>query len=290
VNVISSFNGVVTNTTVLYQIKTTVCLFEEYLKDCEVLELCVTDERLSTVIGHVTVHELFMLIQENPYHGYLPIINTFGTRIGDLHVGFMVQFIHQSKNVHYFTHGITSYAMNKKEVSQQRAVKCKENALDGPSHCREHSTSLLKCKIPPSVTVPYTYDVCKSQQSRGTQPISDAVISDILERGQRLRDAMIRSVLEDDTELVANDFDIGVCHANSSADKIVDTWTEDRNIYFDDAEVMEFLSGKKFCYKLSFNYVLFCSKIKNCILNQKTIISTPRKILAWVFKIQRYLG
>jgi hypothetical protein len=175
--------------------------------------------------------------------------------------------------------------MKMKEVPKERAVECKENTLDGLSHCHEHSKSLLKCKIPPSDTVPYTYDVCKSQQSRGTQPISDTVISDVLERGQRLRDAMIRSVLEDDTELVVNDFDIGVCHSNSSAEKIVDTWTKDRNIYFDDAEVMEFLSGKKLCYKLSFNYVLFCSKIKNCILNQKTIISTPRKILVWVFKI-----
>ena len=278
-------NGVVTNTTVSYEIRTTVHLFQEYLKDSEVLDLCVTDEQLSTVIGHVTVRTLFILIQENPYHCYLPIINTFGTRIGDLHVGFVVQFTHQSKNVQYFTHGITSYVMNMKEVPKERAVECKENALDGLSHCHEHSKSLLKCKIPPSDRVPYAYDVCKSQQSRGTQPISDTVISYVLERGQRLRDAMIRSVLEDDTELVANDFDIGVCHSNSSAEKIVDTWTKDRNIYFDDAEVMEFLSGKKLCYKLSFNYVLFCSKIKNCILNQKTIISTPRKILVWVFKI-----
>ena len=254
-NVISSLNGVVTNTTVSYEIRTTICLFEEYLNDCEVLDLYVTDEQLSTVIGHVTLHELFILIQENPYHCYLPIMNTFGTRIGDLHVGFMLQFIHQSKNVHYFTREIASDVMNMKEMSKQRAVEYKENALDGLSHCHEHSKSLLKCKVRPSDTLPYTYDVCKSQQSRGTQPISDSVISDILERGQRLRDAMIRSVLEDDTELVANDFDIGVRHSNSLADGIVDTWTEDRNIYFDDAEVMEFLSGKTLCYKPSFNDV-----------------------------------
>jgi hypothetical protein len=171
-------------------------------------------------------------------------VNTFGFRIGDLHVGFTVQFIHQSISVHYPTHGITSDVMNMKEMSKQRAVECEENALDGLSHCHEHSKSLWNCKIPPSDTLPYTYDVCKSQQSRGTKPISDSVISDILERGQRLRDAMIRSVLEDDTELVANDFDIGVCHSDSSADKIVDMWTENRNVYFDDAEVMEFLSGK----------------------------------------------
>lgn len=283
-NVISSLNGVVTNTTVSYEIRTTISLFEEYLRDCEVLDLYVTDEQFSTVIGHATVHELFTLIQENPYHCYLPIMNTFGTRIGDLHVGFMVQFIHQSKNVHYFMYGITSDVMNVKEMSKQRAVEYKENALDGRSHCHEHSKSPLKCKIPPRDTLPYTYDVPKSQQSIGMQPISDSVISDILERGQRLRDAMIRSVLEDDTELLANDFDIDVRHSNSLADKIVDTWTEDRNIYFDDAEVMEFLSGKTLCYKLSFNDILFCSKIKNCILNQKTIISTLRNYLLGCLK------
>jgi hypothetical protein len=126
-------------------------------------------------------------------------------------------------------------------------------------HSVDHNSNLLlKCKIPSSYTFPYNCDICKSQQSRGTQPISDSVISDILERGQRLRDAMIRSVLEDDTELVTNDSDIGVRHSNSSADKIVDMWTEDRNTYFDDAEVMEFLSGRTLCYKLSFDYVLYC--------------------------------
>jgi len=279
VNVISSLNGVVTNTTVSYEIRTTICLFEEYLKDCEVLDLYVTNEQMSTVIGHVTVRELFTLIQENPYHCYLPIVNTFGTRIGDLHIGFMVKFIHQSKNVDYFTCGVTSDMMNMKEMSQQRAVEYKENALDGLRHCHEHSKRLLKCKIPSSDTLPYNCDVRKSQQSRGTQPVSDSVISDILERGQRLRDAMIRSVLEDDTELVANDFDIGVRHSDSSADEIVDVWTEDRNTYFDDANVMEFLSGKTLCYKLTFNYDLVCSEIKNCILNQKTIVSTPRSYL-----------
>ena len=279
-DVIASLNGVVTNTTVVYEIRTTVCLFEEYLKDCEILDLCVTDEHLGTVIGHVTVHELFTLIQANPYHCYLPIVDTFGTRIGDLHVGFMMRFIHQSKNVHYFTYGITSDVMNMKEMSKQRAVERKENALDGQRQglrdCRKHSESLLKCKMPTSDTLPYTYDVCKSQQSRGTQPISDSVISDILERGQRLRDAMIRSVLEDDAELVSNDFDVGVRHCNSAANKIIDTWTEGRNMYFNDAEVMEFLSGKTSCYKLGFNDVLYCSKINNCFLNQTTIISTPR--------------
>jgi hypothetical protein len=204
-------------------------------------------------------------------------VNTFGARIGDLHVGFVVQFVHQSKNVHNFTYGFTSDVMNMKEMSKHRAVECKENALDGERQglrpCPERSKSLLKYKIPPSDTLSFSYDICKSQQSKGTHPISDSVISDILERGQRLRDAMIRSVLEDDAELVANDFDIGVRHCSSSAEKIVDTWAEDGKICFDDEEIMEFLSGKTLCYKLSFSNVLFCSKIKNCILNPKTIIS-----------------
>jgi hypothetical protein len=252
VNVISSLNGVVTNTTVSYEIRTTISLFEEYLKDCEVLDLCVTNEQLNTVIGHVTVRELHTLIRESPYHCYLPIVNTFGTRIGDLHVGFMMQFVHQSKNGHYFMYGITSDAMKMKEMSKQRAVECKENDVDGQRQGLrprpERSKSPLKYRIPPCDTLCYSYDMCKSQQSKGTRSISDSVISDVLERGQKLRDAMIRSVLEDDTELVANEFDKGVRHCNSSSDKIVDTWAENGKICFDDAEVMEFLSGKTLCY------------------------------------------
>jgi hypothetical protein len=231
-------------------------LFEDYLKDCEVLDLCVTNEQLNVVIGHVTVRELCTLIRETPYHCYLPIVNTFGNRIGDIHVGFVVQFAHQSKNVHYLTYGITSDVVNMKEMSKLRAVECKENAVDGqrqgPRPRPEHSKSPLKYKITPSDTLSYSYDVSKSEQSKGTTPISDLVISDILERGQRLRDAMIRSVIEDDTELVANDFDIGVHRCNSLADKIVDTWAEGGKIHCDDAEIMEFLSGKTLYYKTEF--------------------------------------
>jgi hypothetical protein len=289
VNVISSLNGVATHTTVSYEIRTTISLFEEYLKDCEVLDLCVTDERLSTVIGLVTVRELHTLIQENPYHCYFPIVNTFGARIGDLHVGFTVQFIHQAKNIHKSTNWITSDVMSMKEMSKHRAVACQVNALDEKGQrlrqYPEHYKSLLKYEILPIDTLSYTYDIYKSQQSRGTRPISDSVISDILEQGQRLRDAMVRSVLEDDSELVANDFDIGVPYSNRVTDKIIHTWTEDRKMDFDGAEVMEFLSGKTLCYKLCCSDVLFCFKIKTHIYNQRTVTSTSRNYLLGCLKI-----
>jgi hypothetical protein len=245
VNVISSLNGVAANTTVSYEIRTTIGLFEEYLRDCEVLDLYVADEQLSTVIGLVTVRELYTLIQETPYHCYFPIVNTFGTRIGDLHVGFMVQFIHQSKNAHHFRYWINSDVMSMKEMSKHEVVACQENALDGQRQrlrkWPEHYKSLSKHDV-----LAYTSDICKSQQSRRIQPVSDSVILDILEKGQKLRDAMVRSVLEDDPEFVANDFDIAIPHCKSSTDKVLGIWTEDRKMYFDDAEVMEFLSGKTF--------------------------------------------
>jgi hypothetical protein len=278
-NVISSLNGVATNTAVSYEIRTTISLFEEYLKDCEVLDLCVTDEQLSTIIGLVTVRELHTLIQENPCHCYFPIVNTFGTRIGDLHVGFMVQFIHQSKNAHHFTCWITSDVSSMKEMSKHRDVASQVNALDGQRQrlrqCPERAKRLLKCETLASDTLSCACDVYKCRQSRGTQPISDSVISDILEQGQRLRVAMVRSVLEDDTD----DFDMGDPYSNSLTDDVIGTWTVDRKMDFDDPEVMEFLSGKTICYKLRCTDILFCTEIKSHISNQRTAISTTTNYL-----------
>ncbi|XP_033608790.1 uncharacterized protein LOC111867995 isoform X4 [Cryptotermes secundus] len=67
----------------------------------------------------------------------------------------------------------------------------------------------------------------------------DSVISRILEQGQRLRDAMVRSVLEDDI-----DNGIDVLQSGCLTDKMLSTGNEGRKVFFDDAKVIKFLSGK----------------------------------------------
>jgi hypothetical protein len=230
-NVKSNLSGITTNTTVCYEIRTNSSLFEEYLKDCEVLELSVADEDLITIVGLVTIRGLSVLIRDNPYQYYFPIVNAHGNRIGDLHVGFSLQF------------------MSVQEVSRHRAVACEESAINGQRRRLKqypaHYKNPLKCEILPSHTSPYTCGIYRSQKSRESQ-IPDSVISDILEQGQRLRNSMVRSVLEDgDIALVDNYID--VLQSDSSTYKNLSMWNEGRKVFVDDAKVLEFLSGMNLC-------------------------------------------
>jgi hypothetical protein len=248
----SGFNGNATNTTVSYEIKTNISLFEEYLKDCEVLNLSVVDEELIMIVGLVSIPGLSTLIYESPYEHYFPIMNEFRNRIGDLHVVFSLEVIHQFQNACCFTNHITSSVKGMKEVSKHRVVTCEENALHGHrkklKKCYKHYKSPLKNAVLPNNRSAHTGVVYKSQRSKENQVVPDSVISRILEQGQRLRDAMVRSVLEDDI-----DNGIDVLQSGSLTDKMLDTRNEGRKVFFDDAKVIKFLSGKNLCCKPSYN-------------------------------------
>lgn len=246
-------NGNATNTTVSYEIKTNIRLFEEYLRDCEVLNLSVVDEELDVIVGLVIIPGLSTLIFESPYQHYFPIMNEFRNRIGDLHVGFSFKFIHQFQNAHCFTNNITSDVKSVKVMPKHRVVTSEEHSMHGDKKelkkCHKHYKSPLKNEILSNSAAAHTCGIYESQWSKGNQVVPDSVISRILEQGQRLRDAMVRSVLEDDT-----DNGIDVLKYGSLTDKMLGARNEGRKMFFDDAEVINFLSGKNLCCTLSYDY------------------------------------
>jgi hypothetical protein len=211
-------------------------------------------------VGLVTIPELCTLILEKPYQHYFPIVNTFGNRIGDLHVGFSFSFIHQLQNAHCF-----SSMKSVQEKSRHRSMTSEEHSVNGQrrrlKQCHEHY------KILPNYTSKYICDIYKSQRTRESQTVPDSLITDILKQGQKLRDAMVRSILEDDRTIA--DEGIDALLSDSSTDKTFGTQNGSRKVFFDGAKVMEFLYGKNMCYKLSFNNV-FCFKIENQVSNQRT--------------------
>lgn len=204
------------------------------------------------IVGHVTIRGLSTLIYESPYEHYFPIMNEFRNRIGDIHVVFSLEVIRQFQNACCFTNHITSSMKVVKEMSKHRVVTCEENALHRHrkklKKCSKHYRSCLKNGILPNNSSALTCAIFESQQSRGSQVVADSVISRILEQGQRLRDAMVRSVLEDDI-----DNGIDVLQSGCLTDKMLGTGNEGRKVFFDDAKVIEFLSGKNLCCKPSYN-------------------------------------
>jgi hypothetical protein len=245
-------NWAAANTAVSYEIKTNISLFEEYLKDCEVLNLSVVDEELDVIVGLVTIPGLSTLILESPCQHYFPIMNEFRNRIGDLHVGFSLEFIHQFKNARCFTNHITLNVKNMEVMPKHRVLTWEENSLHGHKkelkNCHKYYRSPLKKEILSNNAADgHTCGIYKCQQPKENQIVPDSVILRILEQGQRLRDAMARSILEDD---IKNG--ISMLQSGTLPDKMLGTWSEGREVFFDDAKVINFIYGKNPCCKHSY--------------------------------------
>ncbi|XP_069677731.1 C2 domain-containing protein 3 isoform X2 [Periplaneta americana] len=234
-NVKTGTSGTVKNTTVSYAIKTSINLFEEYLKDCEGLELSVVNHQLHSVVGHVFIRDVLSLVRKNIYQCYFPILNSFGNRIGDLHVGFSLQSSHHQISPCVMIHN-KSREKKVSEPSRQKAVENESSSLKtrnkAPKHYPEYRT------IPSSYSLPNLY---KSKDSDFIVP--DSIISDLLIQGQKLRDAMVKSVLEDGgLELVEKD--ISDPATESPSVEPLGIWNKNDKETTDEAKVMEFLLGK----------------------------------------------
>lgn len=73
-------------TTEIYVIRTNINLFQEYVENCEGIELTVVSEEGNIVIGTSRITNLLKIFEIRPYFKYVSIINEFGNKIGEIHV------------------------------------------------------------------------------------------------------------------------------------------------------------------------------------------------------------
>ncbi|XP_043482461.1 uncharacterized protein LOC122511352 [Leptopilina heterotoma] len=69
-----------------YTIKTNFYLFEDYIKNCESLELIIKSEKTKKVLGTAHVVDLLDIFKTKPFTRYFPIVNKTQSRIGNVHV------------------------------------------------------------------------------------------------------------------------------------------------------------------------------------------------------------
>lgn len=80
-------------TTMIYSIKTSVTLFEEYIKKCETIELLVVLEKTQEIIGIGHIGELSQLFTYKPYSQIIPIFNNSNNKIGKIHVCLYLTYL-----------------------------------------------------------------------------------------------------------------------------------------------------------------------------------------------------
>lgn len=74
-----------------YTIKTNFYLFEDYIKNCESLELIIKSEKTKKVLGTALVVDLLDIFKTKPFTRYFPIVDKIQNRIGSVHVSIKLK-------------------------------------------------------------------------------------------------------------------------------------------------------------------------------------------------------
>lgn len=153
------------------------------------------------IVGLTEIDNLLDLITGLQYQNYFPIITSSGSRVGDLRVHFDLSMScvseetlnkkmrKRSRKKNKFTNN--SFQLREEEQNPKVVKK-------GCKTCSEH--------VKPSITTetPLRLDMPNSLQEHKIDPpntqrsdSSDSALFEIFEKGKKLRDAMVLSVLED---------------------------------------------------------------------------------------------
>ncbi|XP_076641812.1 uncharacterized protein LOC143352814 isoform X2 [Halictus rubicundus] len=153
-------------TTEIYAIRTNINLFQEYVENCECIELTVVSEENNIVLGTSKIIDLLKVFESKPYIEYIPIVNESKSKIGEIHVSMKLEYATKLSNMH---------------MKPNKYVK--EDGIDN--------------------TVPITTDGYKYSEkskrtkfqkplTKGNEEAMDELVTQIVARAQRLRGAVLR--------------------------------------------------------------------------------------------------
>lgn len=246
------------NTGVIYEVRTSPVLFENYLRKCGSLEIAMAD-KYGMPIGCVSVTNLYKMMSESPYQSYYPIVNNFGNRIGDLHVSFNLRMLTSAEK-----------GLNIPKLPSKLGVKTKDLKRLSPGKGKQPAIYAKSKEEKTKRNEKVLNDTCVNKEGwkdKNTleEPVQNRVsptsnlISQILEHGTRLRDAMTASVMEDGLHLNcerSSDLDVllsgnselfsgkGNSHAPSSNIPVASKLCGKKNNPIDDKKIRDYLSGK----------------------------------------------
>jgi hypothetical protein len=188
---------------ITYHIKTNLSLFETYLKKCNKLKLLVINDENKEIIGHVEINRLLDHITKIQVHKYFPIITSSGTRIGDLRVDFDLSMNsvpeETSKKTRKRSRRKTKLSTNTNQISSSVVEDKAKQLKKGYQSCPNNIANSKKSTTnnPVGIEMPESPKSNQAPPNTVRSDTSDYALLDVLEKGKKLRDAMVLSVLED---------------------------------------------------------------------------------------------
>ncbi|CAK9825792.1 C2 domain-containing protein 3 [Anthophora retusa] len=190
-------------TTEIYAIRTSINLFEEYVKNCESIELVIVSEETDTIIGTSQIVDLLEIFKCKPYFRYVPIITNSGNKIGEIHISMKLEHTTKSSNMQLKTYKHKEVqAIDNTLLSAINSLRNEDDAAtDKYTVCKkikpgEHETykSILKLKRTGH----------KEPVNKFNNEVTDKLVAQVVARAQRLRGALLKETYNGDESIFSD--------------------------------------------------------------------------------------
>lgn len=226
------------------------------------MKLLLVNSSTKEIVGLTEIDNLLELITGLQYKNYFPVITSSGSRVGDLRVHFDLSMSCVSeetanKKMRRRSRKKNKFANNsfplRDEEQNPKVVK------KGCKTCSEHVKSCNKTEAPLRLDMPNSFqdnkiDPPNTQRSDS----SDCALLEIFEKGKKLRDAMVLSVLDDfGEEFTEEELQLKIDQFNKDNNGLLTTVSKNKLRNIKSGEILtpreeklinEYLEGKNIIY------------------------------------------
>ncbi|KAF3419951.1 hypothetical protein E2986_02912 [Frieseomelitta varia] len=168
-------------TTEIYAIRTNINLFEEYIKNCQYIELLVVSKETNTIIGT----------------SYVPIVTNFGTKIGEIHVSMKLDYITKSLSMQFKGH-----KCEREQTTDNTVYSTSKNFKNQDYLLTDKCT--IDEQVKPKENDPYK-SILKLKRTEFHEPlnklsneVTGRLVAQIVTRAQRLRGNLFKETYDED--------------------------------------------------------------------------------------------
>ncbi|CAL7937124.1 unnamed protein product [Xylocopa violacea] len=185
-------------TTEIYAIHTNINLFEEYIKNCESIELIVVSEETNRIIGTSQVTDLLEIFKCKSYFRYIPIISNCGNKIGEIHISMKLE--HMTKS---FNNQLKTHRCEKKQVLDNSLLLTINSLKNQHDVKADRHTVARRIKPEDSETYKSILRLRKTEFQEPVKKFSNNVVADklvarVVARAQKLRGALLKETYDED--------------------------------------------------------------------------------------------
>lgn len=202
--------------TEIYAIKTNATLFEDYIKNCDTIELEIVAENTHDIIGRGYVGELSKIFSCKYYSEFIPILSNNGKdRIGKLHVSLQLTYLtklckyskKENNDILLFDIDNLQHKIPVKSYNNAENIEEKKSIQSEEINTYKSVLKTKRSEFPES-------------RKKLNEMVTDKLVGQIVAKAQHLRQAILKETYKDSLTLSDSSLSSGA-HSNTSSENKV---------------------------------------------------------------------